>query len=616
MSYRTIFLFFLIFTIAAAFRFTGLNWDANAHLHPDERFLTMVATDISWPKSIVDYFDTKLSPLNPHNAGHTFYVYGTYPVHLVKLVSQIFHRDTYEGITIVGRAMSGIVDLVTMIFVFFIAKELTKSEARSTKFETNPKHEARNSKRFGSFGFWVWNIFRISDFGFRISPYIAMFLYGAMVFPIQQSHFFTVDSYATLFLTISLYLLIRGQFGVLLGIAVGLAISAKISSILIMPIVILAYIRAFVLKATSLPKQGVALRNYRVTVLFFILGFLCSFLLTLRIFYPYLFDGWVLNQLVLDNWKSLKSFDGVHTSFPPALQWIGVPVWKPTVDMIVWGLGIPLGIIATLAISYHVSRITYHAIRRNKTFFSQYSGVILLVLWVLLLIIYQSMQFAKAMRYFYPIYPAVAILTALCIVKCKHYLHSFSRHWIIGLLDYLTIGLLFIWPLAFVSIYMHPHTRIAASDWVYTNIPTEKTIAWEHWDDPLPLSRNKNHIGLYQTIQLPMYDPDSETKWKKLTQSLAETDYIILSSNRVYGGVAHAKDRYSITNRYYELLFSNQLGFEKVKEFTSRPTILGFAFIDDNAEESFTVYDHPKVTIIMNKERMSASELYSLITLH
>ena len=35
-------LFLLIMVVAVYFRFIGLNWDQSQHLHPDERFMTMV----------------------------------------------------------------------------------------------------------------------------------------------------------------------------------------------------------------------------------------------------------------------------------------------------------------------------------------------------------------------------------------------------------------------------------------------------------------------------------------------------------------------------------------------------------------------------------------------
>ena len=55
----------VILAVAAVLRFTGINWDSFTHLHPDERFITMVENSLGWPTSIAQYFDTARSPLNP-----------------------------------------------------------------------------------------------------------------------------------------------------------------------------------------------------------------------------------------------------------------------------------------------------------------------------------------------------------------------------------------------------------------------------------------------------------------------------------------------------------------------------------------------------------------------
>ena len=70
-----------IVLLAAAFlRFRGLSWGEYQYLHPDERFLLMVGTDISPVDSLAEYWDSANSSLNPHNRGHGFYVYGTLPL--------------------------------------------------------------------------------------------------------------------------------------------------------------------------------------------------------------------------------------------------------------------------------------------------------------------------------------------------------------------------------------------------------------------------------------------------------------------------------------------------------------------------------------------------------
>ncbi len=76
----------LVFVLLAGalLRASGLFWGENQYLHPDERFLVWVGTDISPVESMSEYFDTQNSSLNPHNRGHGFYVYGTLPMFLAR----------------------------------------------------------------------------------------------------------------------------------------------------------------------------------------------------------------------------------------------------------------------------------------------------------------------------------------------------------------------------------------------------------------------------------------------------------------------------------------------------------------------------------------------------
>src|SRR5687768_15538515 len=74
-----------IMLLAALLRFTGQNWDQGQNLHPDERFITMVATGIHMPSSLGEYFDTSVNPLNPYNLENTpTFIYGTFPLYAAK----------------------------------------------------------------------------------------------------------------------------------------------------------------------------------------------------------------------------------------------------------------------------------------------------------------------------------------------------------------------------------------------------------------------------------------------------------------------------------------------------------------------------------------------------
>ena len=102
----------VILLIGAAFRFTGVDWDSGHHLHPDERFLTMVEGAIRpglvvptgrdgpvqiQPAGLLEsYFDSARSALNPHNVGYGFFVYGTFPLLAVRALAEVLGAAGYD----------------------------------------------------------------------------------------------------------------------------------------------------------------------------------------------------------------------------------------------------------------------------------------------------------------------------------------------------------------------------------------------------------------------------------------------------------------------------------------------------------------------------------------
>lgn len=578
MSKKTIWVFISIVGVAIIFRTVGFNWDQGQHLHPDERFLTMVGTSIRWPGSFAEYFDTDRSPLNPHNHGFNFFVYGTLPLFFMKAVAQLLGRADYVNFTLVGRILSGLIDTATVVVVFFITMRISKKD---------------------------------------IAALCAAFFYAVSVLPIQLSHFATTDTHVTFFASLSLLLMffpLSPAQSLLLGFTVGLAAASKISALALLPIVLLSF--GFAWQKTYRTK----------TVVLGALLFTLSFIITLRIAYPYLFAGSGIlatnfNPRILANWRELKSFDQPDSHFPPAVQWINtVPLLFPFSQMIVWGFGLPLGLLVASSVAYAIRMI-----RRN-------TAVFLIVTWIILVFLYQGVQFAKAMRYFAVIYPALAVL---CGIFVERIIRKFHRvRWLFPLI----LAAAVLWPLTFTSIYRHPHTRVTASRWIYRNIPNGSNIAIEHWDDPLPLYL-EGERNTYSLVQLPLYDPDSNKKWEQVSDIISQVDYIILSSNRLYGSITRVPDRYPETSRYYEALFAGDLGFSKVAEFTSRPNLpipftricvtppffsygsvawdnhecplAGVSIVDDYAEEFFTVYDHPKVIIFRKTSPIDYSSFFS-----
>ena len=222
--------------------------------------------------------------------------------------------------------------------------------------------------------------------------------------------------------------------------------------------------------------------------------------------------------------------------------------------------------------------------------------------------VYQGILLAKYMRYFYPLYPILCAFAGLFTFETTD-LFKRKNKILGGLISVLLIVIIFIWPLSFTAIYLRPHSRIIASQWIYQNIPPGAKITSEEWDDGLPLGIPGYQSLKYTNIPLGLYNTENLEKWQRITQEIIEADYIIMSSNRLFDSIPKLPERYPVASLYYQLLFKEKLGFRKVAEITSYPcfppiTKPLFCLNDSSAEESFTVYDHPKIAIF-KKENFS-----------
>lgn len=577
-----------ILLVAVYFRFTGINWDQGQHLHPDERFVTMVTESMRWPKTIQQYLSSSISTLNPHNLGYGFYVYGTWPLLFVKAIAGLANADTYNDLPHIGRIVAGTFDIIILILV--IAGTFMLSGQSGSKNRT-------------------------------IISLLAGLFYSLLVLPIQLSHFYTVDQglVVSTIGTIILGLLWTRKkessslvLPILMGISFGLAVAAKIQGALLAPL-----LGVFLLQK---------ILQTRGKLSSWIAGVLCvvAALLTIRFAYPTLFTGSGLipqgiNQKVISNWKQLKfeySWDTYKNTtdiyFPPATMFLATGTLRfPVENLLLWGVGIS----GSLLILAGLFLYTIHIVRHPKNRFLHAS----LLLWLTGMFFYQSLEFAKYLRYFYILLPLTTILVFTGF--------SSVRKWnrITKTLLILCFVFHFLWAFAFSRIYSQTNPRIEASLWMNNTIPQGSMTTTEHWDDGLPLCLPDYPCGRFIQLELPLYDPDTEEKWNSIDAKLESAQYIVLSSNRLYGSIPAVSDRYPRTTEYYKKLFDGSLGFTKIKEFTARPNLPipfihvcitppfvwygalarpsqecpleGISFVDDYADESFTVYDHPKVII-------------------
>jgi len=538
MKYKNKILILIIFIIAFSLRIYGFNWDQGNHLHPDERFLTMVLTSIEIPSSFSQYLNPQISTLNPYNNNYSFFVYGAFPLNLVKITGQFLNQTTYEQFPFVGRSLTILADLLVVLLIFLISQKILNLK----------------------------------------NALLASFFYAICVLPIQLAHFYTVDPFLNLFIVLSFYFLIsirqnsRILFKIfLLSLSFSIALACKISAIYFLPVIIVFAFFTF-------------FKNPKL-LFYYSLFFLFLTAIFFRFNQPQAFStgnflNWTINPQFISNLKELQGYNNIDY-YPPGIQWLKTtPLVFPLKNIIFWGAGLPLGIIFVLSIFYSIYYLFKKSIKKNFLLF-------ITLFWILFLFFYQGTQHVTTMRYFLPIYPFLCITSAFFI--CQIYKNKIFNFKFIQLSFFI---ILLIYPCCFISIYFKDHTRVAASKWIYQNISIGSTLATEYWDDSLPLSISRNSLYDYQYQSLAVATYDSREKISKLKDQLKTANYIILSSNRFYVPITKNADKYPLTTKYYQTLFNGSLGFKLVAEFHSYPV-----FNDSSAEEAYTVYDHPQVFI-------------------
>ncbi|MCL5798466.1 MAG: hypothetical protein M1366_06770, partial [Patescibacteria group bacterium] len=173
--------------------------------------------------------------------------------------------------------------------------------------------------------------------------------------------------------------------------------------------------------------------------------------------------------------------------------------------------------------------------------------------------------------------------------------------------------------LAFMSIYIRPDSRIIASEWIYKNIPDHSFILSETAnvvDIPLFLPTTYNPqltTHNYTIISFDFYHTDENPQlFSQLIFDLTKADYILVPSRRIFANYMRLPAEYPLITKYYQLLFSGTLGFEKVFEISSYPSLGSIHFPDENAEETWTVFDHPVIRIFKKTKVLSENQYLSL----
>jgi hypothetical protein len=554
-----------ILIAAAALRLFGLNWDDGQWIHPDERQIYFVVGGLDWPHSLAEALSPD-SPLNPK-----FFAYGSLPIYLLKLVAALLaplwpslRHDS--NLHLVGRPLAVLFDLGTIFLTYRLARILFPSPS--------------------------------SRQGLKKDALLSAAFVGLAVLHVQLARFYTVDPLLTLLVMLTLNLGADVAQGggwrrrAALAIALGLTLATKVSAvplILVVPVALDVHRRTHQARWSAVILQALSMLGLAALVFF--------------LAQPYALIDW---RTFVDHTAREAQIARGTLATPYTLQYAGTTpflysVWQTAL----WGLGLPLGLVAWAGLAVALIRWLRRAPWAES----------LLLVWAGPYFVITGLLYTRYLRYMLPLTPILCILAVRLLASLKQRHLRLAGTWILT-------GVALIYSLTFVRIYAKPHSWITASEWIYREMPAGSVLAVEHWDMGLPLplemegrSRRQSE---YDMRFLALYsEPDDAAKWEPLAADLAGSDYLVIASRRLYGSIPRAPDRYPVATRYYELLLGGELGFELVHEFTRGPAWLNPRLPPlpnpapalTHPDESFVVYDHPRALVFQNTEHLSTVEL-------
>lgn len=472
-----------------------------------------------YPQSggIGGYFDTECSPLNPHNAGAGFYAYGTLPLFLAHGAGEFVRTMEASGVppfdfqsgTLVWRVLSAFFDIGAILFIFLTGARL-------------------HNRKVGL---------------------IAALLYAFAPLAIQKAHFGTVNAISAFFVTLAIWAAAgvqnRGRWRdyIIFGAAFGASLAGRINLAPLAGLIVLAgLLRAVPAFDTSIPWE-----TRRRILLDVVIGWVISGLsaiLIFRITNPYAFTGsgiipTGINSRWLGDLASASFGVSGAADSPPNWQWVGRPSYFfPLKDMFLWGMGIALGLMAWFGWGWSLWRFLRGRVDSLRN--------ILLIAWVGVYFAWIGNLWVMTMRYYLPLYSALALLAAWAVYALwqesrkrellisrwllilfaailgavpAYYLlrgevvtttawtsgavalvllagallPGIESKWRSATLGTFVIGFTVLWGLMYHNIQAEQLTRVQASRWVFENIPGDFAMQIDGAPEGTPLI----NIGLF-----------------------------------------------------------------------------------------------------------------------
>ncbi len=539
-----LFLFFISSFIVVFFRFYDLNWGAPYYFHPDERNVASAITRLSFPDN-----------MNPE-----FFAYGSAPIYsayflgiaqnlAIKLSGSEINLTSvaFEQATVNLRIISASLSILIVYLIFNLLY-----------------------KRLGLF------------YGC-----LGALLAGFNVGLIQYSHFGTFEIWLT-FLFLLLLKLLYDYIGrpselriLLIGIVAGILVSVKVSSLVIIPLVMLVILWSESKGLNNLKK----ISTYKnLAIPFFILGYFI--IITIILTSPFFFLDLksFLDSMNYESGVALGNINvfyvgGFRNTTPIAYQMLSVyPYIFNPINLIALIFSIPL---------------LLNDVWKTKNRLS-----ILSMGFFLIIFLSQAFFYVKWVRYYIPTIPFLILLLVLGISVLIRNLNSKHRKVFLYMISGLLLIPAFIFSFSYYkTVLLDEDTRLAAAQFARENIPSDSKIITEIYDMGIvPFNSSFPNIVLFDFYALDDEWVGKE-KEKELKDLIDNSGYLILPSQRIIKGRTQNMDDFPKGNEFYDTLNSDKFSLIYKTECDIFCKILYLGEPIYLLEETSSVFDRPTVQI-------------------
>ena len=380
----------------------------------------------------------------------------------------------------------------------------------------------------------------------RLLIFVILLIFSPAL--IQISHFGTTESLLCFVFIANLYFLLKIYnepkyiYFVITAIISGIGLGSKVTTIFfIWPIILMGFYK----------KQF-------LNTIFFIL--VTSFLLLVTSPYNFIDINEFLSSMQYESSVAIGTLEVFYTR-----QFLNtIPYLFQFTNIFPYVVGMPTFLFGILGI------ITF--IVNCKLKIENYRKWIIVIIPVLIYFLYFGQLFVKWTRFMSPIFFIFPLFTTIFISKLQKSSYQF-----------LVTSLCILPGLLFFSQYFLPNPRVSTSNWINQNIPVNSII----------LSESGNVVDLklrpdIKIINFDFYTLDNNYENKiKLDNLLSQSNYILIPSRRVFKN--QNNNLFPYTKDYYRTIFSNK--FNLIYQSRGR---------DENAEETFTVFDFPILRLYKN----------------